>query len=92
MTTRSSALLVKCFLTFAVMCVLSVGWPADLFACPVCYTDPNSSTSNALSYAIVVLLGVTGSVLGGFAGLFLYLRKRTRKMTSNGITDFPHLN
>lgn len=61
-------------------------------ACPVCYADPNSQTSNALSYAIVALLGITGSVLGGFVGLFLYLRKRAQKMTLNGTMDFPSMN
>lgn len=61
-------------------------------ACPVCYADPDSPTSNALSYAIIALLGVTGSVLGGFVGLFLYLRKRAQKMTLNGTTDFPRVN
>lgn len=62
------------------------------WACPVCYADPDSPTSNALSYAIIALLGVTGSVLGGFVGLFLYLRKRAQKMTLNGTTDFPRVN
>ncbi|MGH2567898.1 MAG: hypothetical protein ACRDGA_06125 [Bacteroidota bacterium] len=61
-------------------------------ACPVCYADPNSPTSNALTYAIVVLLGVTGSVLGGFVGFFFYLRRRANKMTLNGTVDYPSLN
>lgn len=63
-----------------------------LLACPVCYADPNSPTSNALSYAIVTLLGVTGSVLGGFVGLFLYLRKRAKKMTLNDTVNYPSVN
>jgi hypothetical protein len=61
-------------------------------ACPVCYADPKSQTSQAVSYAIVALLGVTGSVLGGFVGLFLYLRKRALNMTLNGTVSFPSVN
>jgi hypothetical protein len=61
-------------------------------ACPVCYADPDSQTSNALTYAVVALLGVTGSVLGGFVGLFLFLRKRAKKMTLNGTVDYPSVN
>lgn len=75
--------------TVIVMCVI-LGNTA--LACPVCYADPDSPTSNALSYAIIALLGITGSVLGGFVGLFLYLRNRAKKMTLNGTTDFSSVN
>lgn len=71
------------------MCII-VGSTA--LACPVCYADPDSPTSNALSFAIIALLGITGSVLGGFVGLFLYLRSRAKRMTLNGTTDFPSVN
>ena len=61
-------------------------------ACPVCYADPKSQTSQAVSYAIVVLLGVTGSVLGAFVGFFLYVRKRALKLTLNRTVSFPSVN
>jgi len=75
-----------------IVLALCLFYSSSALACPVCYTDPNSPTSNALSYAIVVLLGITGSVLGGFVGLFLYLRNRARKMTLNETTVFPGVN
>jgi hypothetical protein len=77
------------FFALLAICVIFAG---SALACPVCYTDPESPTSNALAYAIIVLLGITGSVLGGFVGLFLYLRNRARKLTLNGTTDFPGVN
>ncbi|MCI0705904.1 MAG: hypothetical protein L0Y80_00280 [Ignavibacteriae bacterium] len=74
------------------MLLLSVIVVQSAAACPVCYADPDSQTSNALSYAVVALLGVTGTVLGGFVGLFVYLRNRAKKMTLNGTVDFPSIN
>ena len=71
---------------------LSLAFTQYAVSCPVCYADPKSQTSQAVSYAIVALLGVTGSVLGGFVGLFLYLRKRAMKITLNRTVDFPSVN
>jgi len=79
----------KLFWSFSILLMM---FTQTVSACPVCYADPNSPTSNALGYAIVALLGVTGSVLGAFIGFFLYLRRRAKKMTLNGTVDFPNLN
>jgi hypothetical protein len=45
-------------------------------ACPSCHGDVNSSETQAMKWAIVSLLGFTGTVLAGASALFLYLRKR----------------
>ncbi len=65
--------------------------PRVVLACPVCYADPNSPTSNALVYAIVALLGVTGTVLTGVVAFFVRMQRRS-KITLNGTVDLPSLN
>jgi heme/copper-type cytochrome/quinol oxidase subunit 2 len=47
-------------------------------ACPNCYGDPESPLTDGMNMAIVSLLGVTGGVLSGVVGFFLYLRRRFR--------------
>jgi hypothetical protein len=61
------------------------------WACPVCYGASDSSTIAGVNFAILALLGVTGSVLAGFASFFLYIRKRSR-MALNGSADLPSEN
>ena len=60
-------------------------------SCPVCFGDKNSAEVEGARWAIVFLLGVTGTVLGGVASLLLHFRKRA-KMTLNGSVDVPSLN
>jgi hypothetical protein len=60
-------------------------------ACPVCYGASDPSTTAGLNFAILALLGITGSVLAGFASFFLYLRKRS-KMALSGSSDVPGEN
>jgi hypothetical protein len=73
----------------AVVMMISVVEIAN--ACPVCYGDPQSSTSDGLTYAIVALLSITGGVLSGVVAFFVYVRKRS-KLTLNGSVDAPSLN
>jgi len=81
--------LILILLLLVLLCVIAA---QSASACPVCYTDPNSQTSNAVSYAVVALLGVTGSVLSGLVGVFLFLRRRAKKMTLDGTIDYPSVN
>jgi hypothetical protein len=48
----------------------------ELSACPVCYRIDDGPTTAGIRAAVVVLVGVTGAVLGGF-GIFVarYLRR-----------------
>ena len=62
----------------AVMAVMAVATPRVSWACPVCFGDPNSAMAIGASWGILLLLGVTVSVLSAFAGFFLYLVKRSR--------------
>jgi hypothetical protein len=53
---------------------------ANAQACSVCFGDPTTPQSQAMRVGIFVLLGFIGSVLAGFAGLFLYWMSRSRRL------------
>jgi hypothetical protein len=50
-------------------------------ACSVCYGDPESPQVKAMKMGILLLLGVVGTVLAGFGGLFLYWVSRHRRLS-----------
>jgi len=65
-----------------------VGLPIIGFACDVCRGNPEAPLSKGMDMGIITLLGVTGSVLGGFASFFMYLKKqalRHQNKTNNNI-------
>jgi hypothetical protein len=50
-----------------------------VFACPVCFGNPNSAQMKGARAGILALLLVTVSVLASIAGFFfIYLRRRIR--------------
>ena len=54
--------------------------PRDVFACPICFGgDPDSQLAQSVNWAVILLLGVTGSVLSGFVGFMGNLSKRSRQ-------------
>lgn len=59
----------------------------DAWACPVCFGDPNSPMVHAMNWAILLLLGITGGVLTGFAAFIVYLFKRSRMMLGEGVDE-----
>ena len=64
----------------------------DGSSCPVCFGAAESSkTNDSVNMAVMVLLGITGSLLSLFGAFFVYLRKRI-KMTLEGTFDYPNLN
>ena len=50
-----------------------------LVACSLCFGSATGKMANAVSLAVVFMLVITGSVLCGFAGFFIYLWKRANK-------------
>lgn len=50
-----------------------------IFACATCFGDKNAETAKALNYAILSLLGLTGSMLASIVGLFVYIFKKKKK-------------
>jgi hypothetical protein len=65
------------YLTFA---FLLLG-PNCAVACSVCFGDPESQQGQAMKAGILVMLGIVGTVLSGFASLFLYWMSRSRRIT-----------
>ena len=56
-----------------------VGGSATVLACPQCFGAEETSMIDGTKLGILVLLGLTLTVQGGFVGFFLYLRKRARR-------------
>ena len=57
-----------------------VAFGSNAFACPVCFGAEETSMINGTRLGILVLLGVTLAVQGGFLGFFLYLRNRAKRI------------
>jgi len=57
-----------------------IGASSRVFACPVCFGAEESSMIDGTKLGILVLLGITVAVQGAFAGFFLYLRKRAKRL------------
>jgi hypothetical protein len=56
--------------------LLAVARPA--LACPVCFGQSDSPLANAMNLGILVMLGVVGAVLAGFASFIVHLNRRAR--------------
>jgi len=68
----------KSLLLMGVVIVMLLSVIQHGYACPNCYGDPESPLTDGMNMAIISLLGVTGGVLTGLVGFFLYLRRRFR--------------
>lgn len=64
---------------------------AQASACPVCYGEKGSAATEGLNWAIVFLLGVTGTVLSAVGAFFLRMKRRS-KVTLDGDVDSPSVN
>jgi heme/copper-type cytochrome/quinol oxidase subunit 2 len=52
----------------------------SVFACPMCFGAEETSMIDGTKLGILALLGITLVVQGAFAGFFLYLRKRAKRI------------
>jgi hypothetical protein len=57
-----------------------IGGSATLLACPLCFGAEETPMIDATKLGIIVMLGITLAVQGGFVAFFLYLRNRARRM------------
>jgi len=55
-----------------------IGGSSTVLACPMCFGAQETSMIDGAKLGVLVLLGVTLAVQGGFLGFFLYLRKRAK--------------
>jgi hypothetical protein len=57
-----------------------VGGSSSVSACTVCFGAEETSLIDGAKLGILVLLGVTLAVQGGFLGFFIYLRQRAKRI------------
>ena len=62
---------------------LVVGVPRAVLACPVCFGQTDSPLASATNMGILVMLGIIGGVLAGFAAFIVHLNRRAR-LVANG--------
>ena len=58
---------------------------ARVLACPMCFGAEETSMVDGTKIGIFVLLAVTLSVQGAFAGFFFYLRRRAKRIADADI-------
>jgi hypothetical protein len=58
---------------------VGIGGGASLLACPVCFGAEETSMIAGTKLGILVMLGITFAVQGGFVGFFFYLRQRMKR-------------
>ncbi len=57
-----------------------IGGGSTLLACPQCFGAEESSMVDGAKLGVMVLLGITLTVQGGFVGFFFYLRNRAKRI------------
>jgi hypothetical protein len=57
-----------------------IGGSSSVLACPVCFGAEETSMIDGAKLGVLVLLVITLAVQGAFAGFFLYLRKRAKRI------------
>ncbi len=64
--------------------------PAGVLACGACYGAANSTTTQAMNWAILVMIGVTGSVFAGIGAVVYTIWKRTKMLSEMSVNlDLP---
>jgi hypothetical protein len=61
-----------------------LGAPRLALACPVCFGRSDSPMAVGTNMAVFFMLGVTGSVLAGFASFIFYLVRRAHLVAADG--------
>ena len=59
---------------------VAIAGSTRLLACPVCFGAEETSMIDGAKLGVLVMLGITLMVQGGFVGFFLYLRKRAKRI------------
>jgi hypothetical protein len=81
MKTKSFPLGITRILTTAAAVV--IGGSSTVLACPVCFgafDAEDTSMVDGTKLGILALLGITLAVQGAFAGFFVYLRRRAKRI------------
>ena len=57
-----------------------IGGSSSVFACTVCFGAEETSLIDGAKLGVLALLAITLAVQGAFAGFFLYLHKRAKRI------------
>jgi hypothetical protein len=64
----------------ATAAAIVIGGSSTALACPVCFGAEEGALVHGTRLGTLALLAVTLAVQGAFAGFFLYLRRRAKRM------------
>ena len=53
---------------------------SSVLACPMCFGAEETSLIDGTKLGVLVMLGITLAVQGGFVAFFLYLRRRAKRI------------
>jgi len=70
------------FLGLALLFILQ---PSTLLACAACYGQSDSAMAKGMNWGIFTLLAVVVSVLGGIAGFFVFLARRSANVSGSAL-------
>lgn len=75
-------------LIVALMTVVAiVGGSTSVLACPVCFGAEETALIDGTRLGILVMLGITVAVQGGFVAFFIHLRKRAKRAAESELDD-----
>ena len=60
--------------------VIALGGSTSVLACPLCFGAEETGLVNGTQLGMLVLLGIILVVQGAFAGFFIYLRRRAKRI------------
>ena len=63
---------------FLLTLIAGLAAPQQSLACPVCYGAADSPMVDGMNVAIIVLMGITGSVFAGIGSFFVMMRRRSK--------------
>jgi len=75
----------RTWLTTAAAVVISGS--SSLLACPMCFGAEETSMVDGTKFGILLMLGITLCVQGGFVAFFLYLRRRAKRIADIELDD-----
>ena len=67
--------------------VLVIGGSSSLLACPMCFGAEETTMIDGTRLGILLMLGITFAVQGGFVAFFLYLRRRAKRVADIELDD-----
>jgi hypothetical protein len=73
--------------TLTTAAAMMVGGGSTVLACPVCFGAEETPLIDGAKLGVVVLVAITLVVQGGFAGFFLYLRRRAKRIAELELED-----